>query len=445
MTTAQVKAYLRVVGPFRGAAARHSRPGFEGNGAYMSDDEKLWWGYKRFIRPVEEPEPGKGIAERFASQDLSFDYGDGFVESAGLSLATGGDILSSEHIRPDNTSALWDDVRSFLFGADVALANLETPVSYSVPPSFVPENILAAPPLNGSREMLDRLVGGGRSFDILSTANNHSLDMGETGLRETLELLDERGIAHVGTARSPAERDEVVLLERNGLKLAFVSFTFSLNGKSLPEGKDYLVNYLRLNKPGIGLEPLRRQVEAARAAGADAVVALLHWSLEFEAYPLQSLIDTAHRVVELGVDLVLGNHAHNIQPIENYAYADPATGRTRRGLVVYAQGDLVSYNPAQPNTMLGYLARLRVSKGRAAGAEGAGDETRITSLEVRPIYHYAAMRDGSCEGFRVVDFLALRAALSSGRNPLGLGRAERARTGKLERLCRRVIGPALPR
>lgn len=72
---------------------------------------------------------------------------------------------------------------------------------------------------------------------------------GEKGLVSTLEFLDAKGYPHVGTARSAAERDKPVIVERNGVKVAFLSFTYSLNDHSNPAGKDYLVNHIRLTPP----------------------------------------------------------------------------------------------------------------------------------------------------------------------------------------------------
>ncbi len=143
--------------------------------------------------------------------------------------------------------------------------------------------------LNSTPAMFDRIHEGGKGVGLFSTANNHCLDQGEAGLRETLDFLDSRGCPHVGTARSREERDAVVMVDRNGVKLAFLSFTFALNWKELTEGKGYLANYLRLNRPGTDISPIAAQVAAARAAGADAVVACLHWSLEFESYPIKNV------------------------------------------------------------------------------------------------------------------------------------------------------------
>lgn len=411
----------------------------EGNAAHMGADEKYWWGYKYYCGPIEEPEPGSGLEEFFRGQDLDFRPRDGFSETAGMTLCAGGDMLSHPGLNPGTTGALWDEVRDFFFSGDIACANLETPVAPSRPGSYIPKSILEPSALNNTPEMFERITEGGRAINFLSTANNHCLDQGESGLLETLDFLDDKGIPHVGTARNAGERDRVVMVEKGGVRVAFVSFTFATNWSALPEGKEYLANYIRLNKPGVDLEPIARQVRAAREAGADAVVALLHWGLEFESFPVRHGVDTAHRLIEAGVDVIVGNHPHNVQPIERYACTDPATGRRREGLILYALGDLLSIHRTLPNSRLASLARIRLSKGATGVATGA----RVTSLEMLPVYLHVGRRGGECVDYRVLDFRKLAAELRAGTDRHGLGRAKRGEVFRLERLMRRVLHAAL--
>jgi hypothetical protein len=428
----------------RGREFGTSRP-LEGNAAHMGRAEGLWWAYKFYFGPIEEPEPGSGIEERFRSQDFDFSRPppelEGFVEEASVTLGAAGDILVSPELGPSTMLSLWEEVGGFLFGSDIAFANLETPVAPSCPPGFLPRSILGPMALNSSPGAFDAIRGGGKGgFALFSTANNHCLDQGEAGLRETLDFLDGRGCAHVGTARSPEESHAVVMLKRGGVKVAFISWTFALNWKSLPEGGEYLANHLRLNLPGVDLSPIAEQVAAARTAGADAVVACMHWSLEFESWPTRGLMDTAHRLVELGVDVVIGNHPHGVQPIERHAYRDAASGEEREGLIFYAMGDLITVRDrVLPNSHLGLLARIRISKGRAGGRT----RTRVSGFELLPTYLFPRMRRGRCADFRLLDLLKLAAELRSGWERHGLSRRQAREVPRLEALARRLIGPAL--
>ncbi|MFD4460469.1 CapA family protein [Nocardia sp. NPDC058480] len=400
MLSRLVKAIFWVYGLVYRGKTTTSRP-VEGNAGTMSLSDKLWWGHKFFVAAVEHAEPGRGIEEYFAGQNLRFDLPDDFTQEHTATFSSAGDLLTSEHIRPDNTPHLFDDVADFLFDVDMAVANLETPVAPSRVVGAPPKSILSAPPLNTSREMLDVF---GR-FGFFSTANNHSLDQGPAGVRETIDVLDEADFGHVGTARTYAERDEIPVIDIGGIRVAFLAYTFSVNGATAPAGEEYLVNYLRLNLPDVDISMVERHVQIAREnLKADAVVACVHWSLEFESYPIQTVIDNAHRLAELGIDVILGNHPHVIQPMQRHRFTDPQTGLDKDGLIVYAHGDLVSYVDAVPNSMLGNIVRFTLSKGRRNGQP----TTIITDVDWRPIYRRAQFdAHGRCTDFRIHDLEAL--------------------------------------
>lgn len=445
MADAKVKLACWLYGRKHRATFAAARP-LEGNAATMNADERYWWGYKYYWGPIEEPEPGSGLREYFHGQELFIAPPEGFTETAGMTLCAGGDLLTYAGIRPDNTLGLWDDVRDFYFSGDIAYANLEAPIAYKLPPSYLPKSIMEHGAMNGTPAMFDRVVEGGKAVNFFSTANNHSLDMGEEGLIETLDFLDSRGYPHVGTARSSEERDKVAMSEKGGVKVAFVSFTFGTNTSNIPEGKKYLVNSLRLNKPDEDLAPLAAQVAAARAAGADFVVALLHWSLEFETYPATNIVTMGHRVAELGVDAIIGNHPHNVQPIEKYRYADKIVGASRETLIFYALGDLLSLHRTIPDSRLSCLIRLRLSKGtmvdNVAGAKLVA-EPRVTKLEVLPVYLFQKKRGGDCVDYRVLDFRKLAAELRSGVDKYGMSASMRGEFFRLEKLMDDVLHAAL--
>jgi poly-gamma-glutamate synthesis protein (capsule biosynthesis protein) len=174
-----------------------------------------------------------------------------------------------------------------------------------------------------------------------------------------------------------------------------VAWTFSLSNKTMPPGQEYLVNVLRLNLRDVDLSPLRLEVEALRTAGADIVVALPHWGLEYEAYPNRALMDNAHRIIELGVDLIIGNHPHHAQPWERY----------QDRLIVYAQGDFCSYQRGLPtSTYLSSIARVELAKGiDAQGRKRAW----IHDVQLKPVYPFAIYQKGRCADFRMLDLTRL--------------------------------------
>lgn len=425
---------LRLKALAGGKKYRYSRP-VEGNFNCLAPGEFDWWKYKYYIRQIEKAEKGKGIEQFFKVQDLSFS-GKGMRKEGKFILTAGGDLLSGSEVTPQTTKHLWDDVKDFYFHADTVYANLETPFAASHTVGNAPKSgIKSAPTLNGTPEMFERFVNGGRGISFFSTANNHCLDAGESGLLETLDFLDSRGYPHVGTARTCEERDSIPILERNGVKIAFISYTFSLNGKTTPEGKEYLTNYIRLNKPNADLSLIRQHARVARQRGADIVIACLHWSLEFEAYPIENVIYMGHRVLkEAGVDVILGNHAHVIQPLEKYHFTDPVSGEEKDGLIAYSLGNLVSdFNTKDCRMSL--LLKIGFNKGIQDGRE----KTVISSLHLKPIYTYKKYAGGQCTDFRLLDFLKLIEQLKAGKNRFGIGKRERKEIFRLEKLFYQLL------
>ena len=405
----------------------------------MGFKEGMYWAFKYYMSYIERAEKGKGIEGLFQEQDLGFEQSDGFIEKAGVTISAGGDLLPTEHLNASNSAHLWEDIKGFYYDADIVTANLESPFADGGKIGYLVKNIADSPKLNNRRDVFDILVDKGQGINFFSTANNHALDQGEEGLVSTLDFLDSKGYPHVGTARSRAERDRPVIVARNGMKIAFISYTFSLNKSVIPEGRDYLVNHLRLNQPDVDIGRIKEQVAEAKAAGADSVIACLHWSLEFESYPTAHLISTAHRIAECGIDVIIGNHAHTVQPIECYNYKEDVGGADRKCLIVYALGDLVSSNQPGVNSNLGNLAKFRISKGLASGKECL----RVISLEIMPIYIHHRMEANECLDFCLLDLAKLSAEIQRGESAVVITKKERRDIIRLDRLAKKLFRPAI--
>lgn len=425
---------LRLKALAGGDRYRYSQP-VEGNFNCLAPGEFDWWKYKYYIRQIEKAEKGKGIEQFFNEQDLSFQHGS-FENESTFTLTAGGDLLPGSEITKKTTEHLWDDIQDFYFHADVVYANLESPFALSRHLGNAPKiGITDAPALNGTAEMFDRFVNDGKGITFFSTANNHCLDEGESGLIETLNFLDARGYAHIGTARTKEERDDIPIVVKNGIKIAFVAYTFSLNGKQTPDGKEYMADYIRLNKPDTDISIIRQHVLTARKKGADIVIACLHWSLEFESYPISSVIHMGHRILkETGVDIILGNHAHVIQPLEKYHFTDPVSGEEKDGLIAYSLGNLVSdFNTK--NCRISLLLKIRFAKGLQDGKQ----KTVIDSLQLRPIYTYKKYNSAVCTDFRLLDFQELTQQLKAGNNRFGISSKEEKEIFRLERLYKQLL------
>ena len=196
-------------------------------------------------------------------------------------------------------------VAPLIGAADLAICHLETPVA---PPGGP---FRGYPSFAVQPEIVDALAGAG--YDLCSTASNHSLDDGTDGLVRTLDALAAGGIASTGTYRTEAESTEPRIVEAGGVRVGHVAATFSLNGISLPPGREWSVDVVDV--PDVA--PVLAAAARARAAGADVVVASLHCCLEYRHDPTEAQVAAVRALLASpDVDLVLGHHAHVVQPVE---------------------------------------------------------------------------------------------------------------------------------
>jgi poly-gamma-glutamate capsule biosynthesis protein CapA/YwtB (metallophosphatase superfamily) len=195
-------------------------------------------------------------------------------------------------------------VAPMIQAADLAICHLETPVApvggpYRGYPSF------AVQP-----EIVDALAGAG--YDLCSTASNHSLDDGVEGLVRTLDTLDAAGIAHTGTYRTEADSVVPTIVDIDGVKVGHVAATYGLNG-GRSAGRAWEVSVAEV--PDV--DGMLAAAARARAAGAEVVVASLHCCVEYDNDPTAAQVQAVHTLLASpDIDLVLGHHAHVVQPFE---------------------------------------------------------------------------------------------------------------------------------
>lgn len=199
-------------------------------------------------------------------------------------------------------------------------------------------------------------------IDVLVTSNNHCLDKGKRGLERTIGLLDSLRIPHVGTYRNRRERLEnyPLLVEKNGFRLALLSYTYGTNG--IPVQLPNVVNY-------IDREQIRKDILKARLMKPDVIIAYMHWGIEYQSLPRKEERKLAEWLLELGVDHVIGTHPHVIQPIE--IVEDSLT--PERHVVAYSLGNFVSGMVA-PQTDGGLALKLRFHRA-------ASGNVRLTSCD----------------------------------------------------------------
>jgi poly-gamma-glutamate synthesis protein (capsule biosynthesis protein) len=240
-----------------------------------------------------------------------------------VTLVAVGDVLLARGVGRgiDRFGTDWpfEEVAQIIGSADIAFCNLECPVSA--------DGVRVNKPIafKGSPKTVDALSCAG--FDIVSLANNHSLDCGRTGLRETTRCLEEQGIGYVGAGEDLAQASEPVIVEVDGLEIAFLA-----RNALLPE-----CVWLRPDAPGVApldTESIERDVRDA-ARRSDVVIVSLHWGVEYSRVPREQQKELAHRIVDAGAELVIGHHPHVLQPIEHY----------HGGVIAYSLGNFVFDSP----------------------------------------------------------------------------------------------------
>jgi poly-gamma-glutamate capsule biosynthesis protein CapA/YwtB (metallophosphatase superfamily) len=256
--------------------------------------------------------------------------------------------------------------------ADLAICHLEVPIAAVGGP------YLGYPRFSGPPQIVEALADTG--FTACTVASNHVFDQGADGVDRTLDALDGTGLAHAGAARTADEADTPVLVEittDGGPVIAgLVSYTFSFNGIPYPGGETWRSNLINQDCVWSGAcaaaaDEILADAAAARQAGADVVIAAMHWGPEFHAEPDAAQTALAPLLIESAdVDLVLGHHAHVVQPLE---YVDGQW-------VVYGLGNLMAAHATVGEELReGVLVRFTFTEDPAAG----GFET--TAAEYLPL------------------------------------------------------------
>jgi poly-gamma-glutamate capsule biosynthesis protein CapA/YwtB (metallophosphatase superfamily) len=396
-----VRMLFKMRKTFGGQDWMHPMKGHHEDPRKMTRRQQLYFGYKYYFRAILKGDKGAGIEQHFQNQGAKFETKETSNSTQKITLSSGGDLMPYFCITPEQCKDLWRESGDFFFDADLVVGNLETPLNPNKPASFVPEVMLSNMYFNANKEMFDVFSGFGKykGFDVLSTANNHSLDQGEEGVLKTIEFLDQKGIEHVGTARSENERDAFPIIEKNGIRIAFLSYTFSLNALVCPEGKGYLANHLNLNEENPDLSLIVQHAQLAREKGAEFIVAFLHMGCAYQPYPSQTIIDNMHQICrKTGIDLVLGGHPHNAQPIEFLELLDPFTGQTKQTTIIYSQGDFVAYD-IHKWCRLPLLLKFDITKVNGLVC--------ITDIRAKLFYNYAQIKSGKLHSLRLIDFSQL--------------------------------------
>ncbi|MCI9214056.1 MAG: CapA family protein [Oscillospiraceae bacterium] len=340
-------------------------------------------------------------------------------------LAVCGDAMSHMPV----TNDAWDGekydyvrvmsgAKSRVEAADYAVVNLET--TFAGGPKYS-----GYPAFNSPDGMAQGLKDLG--FDLCLTANNHSLDKGWSGLSRTLDVLDETGLAHVGTSRSQEERDaNLVVADVGGISVAFLGYTYGTNGIPVPKDHPYCINVFNTDYLS-GLRELDRDrlaadLEQAKAANADLIAVMIHWGVEYQTKQNAYQEEVADFLFANGADIILGGHSHVPQPMELRALEDG-----RQGFVCYSLGNFISSQNDEYTDTTAVLT-LELTRDNETG------EAQVTGYSYAPMY-MLDREAGAKPRFQLLDVYE---ALASGE-------AGESLTRRLEKAvadCHKIFGAA---
>lgn len=217
------------------------------------------------------------------------------------------DSFIGDYIRDQGVDYPWAEVSSITIESDLAVINLETSVST--------RGSTKKPEGYGFRSHPDTLQGLVNSgIDLVSLANNHTLDFGEEAFYDTLESLNQYGIEYVGGGKDKKEAEGLKIIEKNGLKMGFMAYTSIIPWSSWEAGED---------KPGAAiLKPeyegiILENIESA-SKECDVLTVIAHWGIEYDQTPSEKQRELAHAMIDAGADIIVGHHPHVLQGIEFY-------------------------------------------------------------------------------------------------------------------------------
>ncbi len=231
---------------------------------------------------------------------------------------------------------MYERVSDEISSADIAYLNQETICGGTQ------LGLQSYPTFNSPYEILDSVAAAG--FDWISTSSNHSMDVGEEGILSQLSHLEELPqLIQTGTNASADEAKEYKVIEKNGVKIGLLSYTYGLNGFALPDGKEYLVNLIDEDR-------IREDMKVLNQI-SDVQVVSMHWGVEYQFEENEEQRALAQLLSDEGADVIIGTHPHVLQPMEVLKGEEG-----NETLVMYSLGNFVSAQDVN-SRMLGGMAK----------------------------------------------------------------------------------------
>lgn len=275
-----------------------------------------------------------------------------------ISIAAIGDILIHRPVYEDakiqdgryDFKPMIANVKHVLEQADFTMANQEsitggTEIGLSSYPTF-----------NSPFEVADAFADAG--VDLMTMANNHTLDRGEKAIINAITHYNKIGIESVGSYLNEEDANTLRIVNVNGIHLGFLSYTYGTNGIPVPKGKSYLVSLIDQEKIKQDINRIKNKV--------DVVIINVHWGLEYQSYPSNEQKKLAKFMANEGAHVIIGHHPHVLQPME---WVENEQGE--KSIVIYSLGNFLSAQKGKGKD-IGGVFQLTIEK------RIEGNQTKIT-------------------------------------------------------------------
>lgn len=301
-------------------------------------------------------------------------------------------INYSEDKKSYNFLPMYENVREIVESADLSILNQETVISQSNQVQGANGGYLI---FNSPPEVAYSMIDLG--FDVFTMANNHLLDMGASGLEESLTFWDDLEKKHdvvtLGAYHNAEDMENIRVREVNGIKVAFLAYAEHLNGFSIPDDSELRVV---MNHE---TEIIESQIKEAKEI-ADVVIVSAHWGVEDTHVVSEDRKILAQNMVDWGADLIIGCHTHTAQTMEFLTRSDGS-----QGFVYYSLGNFICAQTDNFN-LVGELADLDIV------VDGETNEVTLENVGAIPIIiHYD---DGKFSNMRLYPYNMYTPELAAG-------------------------------
>jgi len=323
--------------------------------------------------PTTVPVPQDKVAHVVSAGDNLIHYSV-YKNAENYALQRGEDVQYD--FRP-----LYENVKYIVEGADLAIINQETIISQSNE-IHGGEGALI---FNSPPEVADAVIDLG--FDVVTMANNHLLDMGASGLEESIKFWNqkasENNLTVLGAYLNEEDANNIRIREVNGIKIAFLAYAEHINGFSIPD--DSPLRVVMNSEEDV----IERQIKEASQL-ADAVIVSAHWGVEDTHLVSDDRIELANKMVNWGADVILGCHTHTAETMEWIQRDDGS-----KGFVYYSMGNFICAQTDNFN-LVGEMPEFDIV------VDGATNEMRLENVKCIPtIVHYD---DGEFSNMRVYPY-----------------------------------------